>query len=1669
MDRIERDFHRTMADIERERASINIDSNLGQLEKELKEARKAVKDYEKEVEKAENNRSRAQKRRHLETLRQTEDEKRAKLETAKAAAAASKEETKAAKLAQKEVDAAIKREEQRARVFERTHQQYMKNLATEARRRGALADQRTREFTRAEKEAHAMERSRQRELDAIPKLQRSYAELESRLVKLAAARRRARGDRQAVQIIDLKEQETVADMHRLHDHLKRIGAEPISIHVDLDRGTRSGRFIHDALRSGGIREAAHAAGIAAGVSMGSGLERGMRRVFSRGILTDLGNATARGFSRIGSLFDNLSNMTVRLGPFTATIRQLAAAMTILAPIIVDVVGALGSMVSVAGAATLGIGALGVGLAGGALPALVGVVSVVKPMVAEFKSLVTLSKGYNDAVLKYGKSSDQAKAKLQQMNHALGGVDEQTRRAFRSAGTLSDRWARLTDDSRAAAFHIMGRGLEFLNGGLKEFGRNTNETFAAVQKATDRWFDGLESAEGRHILDTMWDNFNDSLGPALDGLGNVVTYLGRVGAIASGFLPGLARGFRDWSQGLADSAADAGDLADRIDKVMDATRSFGQFLVSGGRLLKTFFAGGVGPGVSMLDTMTAALNRWNATLQTTQGQAGLADFFERSVSGAQALYGAIAPLISTFTAWASALSPVSAGIFRVVGAISSIVGAITRLTVLQGPLQALGATLATIWAVGKIGAASTAIGNFSKALFGLSRATAAVAATETVAAAATTRIAATGAVAQGAMAATGAAAVRSGAQVGVLRGAAQTLVPAIAGMGAVAGGLATAGLTVLAGAAAYGIYKLATMKSETEKLNEEFANATDRSMNAGKAFKVAEAGLDDAGGAMQRAQLNLKLTRERLQEAKKGTDEYKLAMLDYRDAQRQANDTQAQFRSVARNYIKDAHEQNQADIKRQQVAREIVKTQEELLRQQKRRAAGEIVAPQAIDTLKDKLRDLRGQYAGLDAQVEAAQNRQATAFLNVKRAAQNLMPVVGQAQQQLGALARQSRGVAARIALKFDAPKDVGRVAAQASRALKAGVQTRIVTKIVADSRSAEQAIRRINAVKLAAKNLDIIERGGPRAIAVLERIKGTKLSKKQQEIAERGGPEVMAMLERIIRRRINNKSFSINAIDNASGTVSGIISQINAIPASRDVYIRAHYSSSGSLHPGMNATGGLSQGFASGGETGSSPNKVRIQRAVAEASGRRTRDIRGGGVVSRPTYLTGEENRREIVISTNPAYRRRNLGYLRMAARQLGADDGNGTVISAAAGMGLSYGSGSFGGEQGYKPAEGIVPRPKKKAKRKGGKKAKRKYKLAAGRGWAKYMDGLKVQASDWEREVGIREGNVREPADLVIKTGEKELADGTKIDVFSENTSAINTYKADLAKVVEAYDHLKLIMQTFIQAVPVARQQLDIEADARRTKSDELRKAIHKHEATLNNDKSSKEQKKKAKKQLGEKKAALAHEQAILADIKEDRNTLSEDAKDFGFDIRENARPRDEAQAEIDSVEGRAKTEATERNEQETGGGGSGGGGAPSGAVQESLANAAKAEVLQQFAGNFAALGATPGGLGGPGSGSLANLATNPAIVGAAIGGAIGAGGGSLGGGSAASIISAGSTAGGLVATSPTVAGAGQATAAPAAGGDTNVTVINNFEEQPADPHTWSANTAFELGALMS
>ncbi len=1679
LDRIDREFHRTMADIERERASVKIDIDSERLKDDLKAAEKAVKDYEKTVESEENKRAKAQRQRHLETLRQRAAQKRAALDAAAGEARAQTLATKAARLAQKEIDAIAKAEERRARVFDQTHKRHMQQMQAEARRRGQLFSQREREFRADERMAHQMEAARARELAQIPKMQRAYASLESQLVKLAASRRKARGDRQALTVIDLREREVIGDMERLRARLVSIGEQPISIHAELDRGTRSGAFIRDAFKGGGIRGAASAAGIAAGVSIGSGITRGIDRTFSRGIVTDAINAGFRGLSRVGGLLEGLSNVTVRIGPFTATIRQLALAMSLFAPLIVDVVGALGSMVSVVGAATLGVGALSVGLVGGALPALIGVTTVLKPMITQFKDVTALSKAYNKAVLQYGKGSDQAAKALQKMNHALGSVDDQTRRAFRNAGTLADRWEKLTDPSRASAFHIMGRGLDFLNGGLEQFAANTNETFSQVEQATDRWFDGLESAEGRHILDTMWDNFNAALGPALDGLGNVATYLGRVGAVASEFLPGLARSFRLWSQGLADSAANTDNLRERIHGVVDAARSLGQFLVAGGRFLRTFFAGGVAPGVSLIDTMTNALNRWNMALQTTQGQHDLGQFFSRAVSGAQALYRFLAPLVETFTQWATMLSPVSAGIFNFVGAIAGAVGALTRLTFLQGPLNALGATLAAMWAIGRIGAATTAISNFATALFGLGRASSAAAVGQTALGAANARVAGTSA----ALAATGAAAARSGTQVGVLRGIAQTAIPAIAGMGAVAGGIATAGLTVLAGAAAYGVYKLATAKSEAEKLREELDNLGEGSKNAAAANAVAESQLDDFGSAANRAQLNLKMARDRLRETKKGTDEYKLALLDYRDAQRYASDAQAQANQNIQNYIKSGADRNKIDSRRAELSKKITEAQRKL--NEATKDLGEDKgAGRLVEKTSEELAKLRAEYAKLTDASERAANAQAAQALNIKRGWMDLAPVIGAAKQQLGALARSAPKVAAKIAVKFDAPKDVGRVAAQASRALRAGAPARIVTKIVADSKNADQAIARINKVTFALKRVPILQEGGQRAIAILEKIKGTKLTRKEQQIAERGGPQVVQLLGKILGFKIPPKTVTIQANDLASSAIRSVSSMLAALDGkTANTYVNTYHRNYGGAR--TKAAGGY---FAAGGSTGSTPDQNRIERAAAEASRREARSIKGGGTVNRPTYLTGEENRKEIIISTNPAYRRQNLAYLRTAARALGSN-----VISAATGFEpnagkLDTGGVNIGGTGFYAPSamvgkqyrpEGGAARGTKRLRGIGKKKKKTKMRNIYSRNdnWTRYIGGLHTLQDDWDREVSIREQAVVEPESFlkeVSRTPGEVLPDGTKtpdIVKYEVDTGIVNSFTAQLQSVKDAYDKLITITVELMSALPRAINAAQNEWSVRGGNIERLLDARKKHAGLAKNAKDP-DTKAQHKKKVAQIDKQLAHEKDERKKLGGNMKQYREDRKEAGFDQREYRLSSEQYGRQIGAVAGTAAQDAIRENDQ--GGGGSGGGGTGGAAtpmgVQIGNLNAAQMDVLKEFAGNFAAIGATPGGLGGGVAGNLANLGRNPVVAGAAIGGAIASGAGFGGGAGASSIMSAGSAAGAAVA-QPSAIGGGVAPAggvAPVGAGDKNVVVNNYFQEQPADPHTWSSNTAFELGALI-
>lgn len=739
LNEIRREYHSTMQAIDHEEATAKIDADISPLDDKVAQARRRLKKLQGQRATAtlaadKKNLDRAIKgaRTSLKRL----DGERATVEiNVKGEREVLAAQERVRKATEKRTAAIAKAQRDEDRLAEKIYKSNLRRVNDEARVRESLNKQRLRELTNSEKAAYQMERER----NEVPKLEAAYARLLDKVDKLGKARRKARGDDQAVHMIDLDTKSALHDANRLRNEIqRRIGRDPIHLNIMPTFGERAGSSLRTHfMAKGSIAGMLAGAGVELGQNMGRSMERGFRRVAERGIINsikDVGRAGARAasgqtlgiFTKIGHAIAGLQNMTVRLGPFTTTIRGLIVAMTILGPLIVDVVGALGSLVSSVGAATLGVGALSAGFIGGAIPALLGFGLVIKGVVSDMQNVQKAQKAYDDAVRKG--NTDLAAKKLKELRATMGNVSEATAKTWGQWKNLKKEWATTTAPARGSVFTAIAQGITTAQKLMPRFGAETNNVMAVAERATTRWQKALRSDEGSKILFTMMRNFRRTLGPVLDGLGNMVAYLGRVGAIASRQLPHLGREFRDWSAGV--NSVDTKSLKGKVNSVIDSAKNLGRWFLAAGRLLKTFFAGGVEEGDNFVQTMTNAMNRWTRFLSSTKGQSDLHTFFDRAIKGTQALYSVLAPLISSFVMWAQAMAPLSRNFFAFAGAVAKVVTGFLSLTALRGPLSALATTLGVIWGVGKIGKAIDMIANFTRALLGMKTAEQAVAAATT---------------------------------------------------------------------------------------------------------------------------------------------------------------------------------------------------------------------------------------------------------------------------------------------------------------------------------------------------------------------------------------------------------------------------------------------------------------------------------------------------------------------------------------------------------------------------------------------------------------------------------------------------------------------------------------------------------------------------------------------------------------------------------------------------------------------------------------------------------------------------------------------------------------------------------------------------------------------------
>jgi hypothetical protein len=594
--KVEADFERTMARIDREEATVDLHADHKRLKTDLDKAKAEVKKYEREVEKSENKVIAANKRRALERRREDMKAARAALDAHAARMNAISDEMKAEARAEAARVARARRDQQVARIAE---QQRRRALADEARmtRQQRLMQ---RELERTNREHERSVTAMEREERQLRRLQRQYVEAQDKVAKFRKEIESIRTPRPIRQRLELKTAEALAEMELIRAELAAMGKVPIHQEIELDVNDRGADTLNKWIRA-------------------------------------------------------LTETTVRVGPFTTTLAGLSRTMLLLGPIFSGLTGQAAALGSVLGAGLAG--AVGVGTAAlGAFGVSLGGIGFLLPsLLRDFGNLNTLQNAYHVQVLKTGRNSEKAKTKLKEFEHALGEVAPTTRRAFLSLDGLQTRWRNLSKEARPAFFEMLGAGIDTLNQHFDWFRKTTLAAFDEVNAGWQRWMDGLRGAEATRILRALGNAGNDSIKPLMESLGNIATGVGRVAESFSRHLPGLLRGFRAWTDGFAEATGDTERLNSRTDKLVDSMRAVGRLVMATGRVITAFFSPGVDDGTEMINGWADGLNRLAEEMRTTK-RTGLDEWFRQSIDTANRLWGALKPIVQLFFEWTTIMRP-----------------------------------------------------------------------------------------------------------------------------------------------------------------------------------------------------------------------------------------------------------------------------------------------------------------------------------------------------------------------------------------------------------------------------------------------------------------------------------------------------------------------------------------------------------------------------------------------------------------------------------------------------------------------------------------------------------------------------------------------------------------------------------------------------------------------------------------------------------------------------------------------------------------------------------------------------------------------------------------------------------------------------------------------------
>jgi hypothetical protein len=404
---------------------------------------------------------------------------------------------------------------------------------------------------------------------------------------------------------------------------------------------------------------------------------------------------------LGRWASSLSDVRLHMGFFSANLKQVAAGLVILGPLLTGVLGGLTSLVGVLGTSLAGALAVSsAGLAGLALSA-GGVAGIIVPIVGELKEATAASEAYHKAVIKYGKGSDEAVAAQEKLSQTLKGISPSARRTIGDIGKLKDRWRELTAAAREPVFEGAAQGIKTVEALMPTFAKQTVATTRVFASSWTEAMRALRSDSAKSGLGAVMSNFRRGLPSLLDGFGELASMFGRITVSASKFIPGLNNGFAAWARDLNHAVGYGSDLDSTIGRLVNHMQEFGHFMQASGRLLVSVLNLSADSGAGLLKTMTRLFNGWSDWMATVEGRNSMREFFAEAADETREFGALLGNLVEFFFQMSRIMAPLSDTTIRFLTAAGDIITAAQSIPGINVALQKTAELMALIFIVNRV--------------------------------------------------------------------------------------------------------------------------------------------------------------------------------------------------------------------------------------------------------------------------------------------------------------------------------------------------------------------------------------------------------------------------------------------------------------------------------------------------------------------------------------------------------------------------------------------------------------------------------------------------------------------------------------------------------------------------------------------------------------------------------------------------------------------------------------------------------------------------------------------------------------------------------------------------------------------------------------------------------